>query len=51
MTEDRPYRKALTTAEACTEILRGKSTQFDPELADRFAVMLVPAGATPDANI
>ena len=39
MTEGRPYRKALTEEEGWREILRGKGTQFDPELAESFAQM------------
>jgi HD-GYP domain-containing protein (c-di-GMP phosphodiesterase class II) len=34
MTEDRPYRKALTTAEARKELHEGAGTQFDPECVD-----------------
>ncbi len=36
MTTDRPYRKALTWSEAFSEIETGKSTQFDPIMADAF---------------
>ncbi len=34
MTSERPYRKALSRSEACTEIARCKGTQFDPEVVD-----------------
>ncbi|HEX8834093.1 MAG TPA: diguanylate cyclase, partial [Abditibacteriaceae bacterium] len=36
MTTERPYRKALTWAEAVSEIDRGRGTQFDPVMADAF---------------
>ena len=36
MTSERPYREAMSTEKACTEIECGKGTQFDPEIADAF---------------
>ncbi|CUH94781.1 hypothetical protein P22_0847 [Propionispora sp. 2/2-37] len=36
MTNDRPYRKALSHQEAVTEIKKYAGIQFDPVLADRF---------------
>ncbi len=36
MTTNRPYRKALTWAEALAEIERGIGTQFDPQMAAAF---------------
>ena len=36
MTNDRPYRKALSISEAVSEIERCSGTQFDPELVDVF---------------
>jgi HD-GYP domain-containing protein (c-di-GMP phosphodiesterase class II) len=40
MTTSRPYRKALTSAEALEEILRFSGSQFSPELADGFVRMV-----------
>ena len=34
MTTDRPYRKALTHAEAVEELLQGAGTQFDPDVTE-----------------
>jgi HD-GYP domain-containing protein (c-di-GMP phosphodiesterase class II) len=36
MTNDRPYRKALTAQEALEEIARWSGTQFDPHLVKHF---------------
>jgi putative nucleotidyltransferase with HDIG domain len=36
MTTDRPYRKALSYAEACQELKKNAGTQFDPQLIDPF---------------
>lgn len=36
MTSDRPYRKAMPHKKAIKELLRFKSTQFDPEVVDIF---------------
>jgi HD-GYP domain-containing protein (c-di-GMP phosphodiesterase class II) len=40
MTTDRPYRKALSTEEALDEVMRGRSGQFDPDLALVFRDMV-----------
>jgi putative nucleotidyltransferase with HDIG domain len=48
MTSDRPYRKALDSDVALGELLRGRGTQWDPEVVDAFAETLpgaVPAEA------
>lgn len=36
MTSHRPYRKAMSDEEACTELIRCKNEQFDPEVVDAF---------------
>jgi len=36
MRSDRPYRRALTHAQALQEIRDGSGRQFDPVLADTF---------------
>lgn len=36
MTEDRPYRRALTPEEAIAQLVEGRGTQFDPRVADAF---------------
>lgn len=40
MTTDRPYRRGLTTEQAIAEILAGRGTQFDPDLATIFVGMI-----------
>jgi putative nucleotidyltransferase with HDIG domain len=46
MTSDRPYRKALAAEVALGELLRGRGTQWDPEVVDAFAETL--PGAVPE---
>ncbi len=36
MASDRPYKKALPHSEIIDELQRGKATQFDPDLVERF---------------
>ncbi|MGI6554445.1 MAG: HD domain-containing phosphohydrolase [Bacillota bacterium] len=40
MTNDRPYRKALSSEEAIQELKRGAGSQFDPELVERFVKLI-----------
>ncbi|MDR3592725.1 MAG: diguanylate cyclase [Negativicutes bacterium] len=40
MTNDRPYRRAMTPAEAVDELKLGAGSQFDPELVARFMEVL-----------
>jgi len=37
---DRPYRKALSPQEAMDELIRGKGSQFDPQVVDVFLQVL-----------
>jgi diguanylate cyclase (GGDEF)-like protein len=43
MTEGRPYRPALSSDEALTELRKGAGAQFDPDLVATFADHVVPA--------
>lgn len=40
MTNDRPYRKALATQAALTELRRCAGSQFDPGLVEQFAELI-----------
>jgi len=40
MISDRPYRKALTHAEAMKELMKCSGTQFDPQLVQKFVQLL-----------
>jgi diguanylate cyclase (GGDEF)-like protein/PAS domain S-box-containing protein len=40
MTSDRPYRKAMSKEAALEEIRRCAGTQFDPELAEKFIILV-----------
>lgn len=40
MTNDRPYRKALSKELALEEIIKFKRSQFDPELTDKFVELM-----------
>ena len=42
MTNNRPYRKALSKEVALAEIVRSKGTQFDPALVDKFVTLISP---------
>jgi HD-GYP domain-containing protein (c-di-GMP phosphodiesterase class II) len=47
MTSERPYRVALSSAEACAEILRQAGRQFDPVVAEAFAHLRLQASPNP----
>jgi HD-GYP domain-containing protein (c-di-GMP phosphodiesterase class II) len=40
MTNDRPYRRAMTVDQALAEIAAGRGTQFDPVIVDAFVAAL-----------
>jgi HD-GYP domain-containing protein (c-di-GMP phosphodiesterase class II) len=40
MTSDRPYRPAMLTEAACSELDKGKGKQFDPVIVDTFLSLL-----------
>lgn len=42
MTNDRPYRKALSHEEAIKEIIKNSGTQFDPNLVEIFIKLNLP---------
>jgi HD-GYP domain-containing protein (c-di-GMP phosphodiesterase class II) len=41
MTSNRPYRKALSTAQATQILLEGRGTQWDPHIVNAFADMMI----------
>jgi diguanylate cyclase (GGDEF)-like protein len=45
MTCDRPYRLAMTPAEALDELRRGSGTQFDPPVVEAFCELIVASPA------
>jgi response regulator RpfG family c-di-GMP phosphodiesterase len=36
MTSERPYRRSLTEADVCNELIRFRGKQFDPDIADKL---------------
>jgi HD-GYP domain-containing protein (c-di-GMP phosphodiesterase class II) len=40
MTEDRPYRRAMTQDEAIAQLHQGSGSQFDPQVVDAFVRIL-----------
>ena len=51
MTTDRPYRQALSTLSAVSELLRHSETQFDPRVVDAFVTGLVRRGDLSAADL
>lgn len=49
MTSDRPYRRAMTVADAVTELRAQSGRQFDPRVVAAFAQALPPSTAAPAA--
>jgi HD-GYP domain-containing protein (c-di-GMP phosphodiesterase class II) len=49
MTTNRPYRNAMTTAEALEELRAGAGTQFDPAVVDALTA-IIEAGAPAAAS-
>ena len=47
MTNDRPYRKALSQEQAISELIKYAGTQFDPELVPQFISFLRKQGESP----
>ncbi|MDP1715653.1 MAG: HD domain-containing protein [Anaerolineales bacterium] len=50
MTTDRPYRRALSQKEALAEIRHGTGTQFDPNLAEAFIILIVGRNDSPGVS-
>jgi putative nucleotidyltransferase with HDIG domain len=48
MTDERIYRKTRNAPDAVQELIRCKGTQFDPDLVDRFIVILEKLSASSD---
>ncbi len=44
MTADRPYRRAVSLADAATELVRFRGSQFDPEVTDAFLALFEDEG-------
>ena len=51
MREVRPYRKAMSEAEARAEILRAAGAQFDPAVVDAFGRIPAPEWETPPLQL
>jgi diguanylate cyclase (GGDEF)-like protein/PAS domain S-box-containing protein len=49
MTNDRPYRKAISVPEALKELKRFAGSQFDPNLVSVFIVLMSEKTESPDA--
>jgi diguanylate cyclase (GGDEF)-like protein len=51
MTQDRPYRAALSHESAVREIRRNAGTQFDPELVALFCALYTESAPVPDREV
>ncbi len=51
MTEDRPYKRAMTHVQAIREIQRHAGTQFDPELVTVFCDLYASERPTADLGL
>ncbi|HET9757542.1 MAG TPA: diguanylate cyclase, partial [Candidatus Limnocylindrales bacterium] len=51
MTNDRPYKRAISHDQAITELRRHSGTQFDPELVDLFCDLYASRAPEPDATV
>jgi diguanylate cyclase (GGDEF)-like protein len=49
MTNDRPYRRAISISEAIAELRRGAGSQFDPDVVEIFCIGLAQGSLGPNA--